>query len=353
MAGFGFIKPFPSPGYEVWENWREYYLELCEVFMWTEEEVKRYLPSKLCGWALEILNYMPHEFWKSDQKHRTWTLQETLYFFDLSLSNFPTMYKDAFNRYLIEKKEYEETVLQCENDRPVFQSEVVDRKKLESKEVTRNLETKVETVLADVIDKSDMTKKPAKASSNKHCPAIKTAGFGAVRDEKTKVRDGRQRSSPRWTDSLSVVETTADSNYIGGSRNCDSNGEIEDQKENAVDDNRQNENEDSSIGGSGDTIQGGETVFGTSRQQLVPATLKILENADAEIAVVDESVTDDVFENLTAENLVMSNATVDVQDESAVGSRDVASGLVHMKMEEPDYSEREKWLKKAKRNNCR
>ena len=192
MAGFGFIKSFPSPGYEVWENWREYYLHLCEVFMWTEEEVKRYLPGKLCSWALEALNYLPHEFWKSDQKHRAWTLQETLYFFDLSLSNFPTMYEDAFDRYLTEKQKYEKTVLQCEIDRPVFQSDVVDRKKLESKEVTRNLETKVETVSADVIDKSVITKKPAKTSSNKHCPAIKAVGCGAVRDETTKVRDGRQ-----------------------------------------------------------------------------------------------------------------------------------------------------------------
>ena len=142
------------------------------------------------------------------------------------------------------------------------------------------------------------------------------------------------------------METAADSNYIVGSQNCDSNGEIEDQKENAVDDNRKNENEDSNIGGSGDSIQEGETVFGTSRQQLVPATLKLLENADAEFAVADESVTDDVFENSTAEELVMSNATVDGQDESAVGSRDVTSCLVHIKLEEPDYSERETWLKR-------
>ena len=145
----------------------------------------------------------------------------------MSLSNFPTIYEDAFDRYLIEKENYKKTVLQCEIDRPVFQSDVVDRKKLESKEVTRNLETKVETVSVDVIDKSVMTKKPAKTSSNKHCPAIKAVGFGAVRDEKTKVRDGRQRSTLRWTDSLSVVETAADSNYIGGSQYCDSNGEKE------------------------------------------------------------------------------------------------------------------------------
>ena len=80
----------------------------------------------------------------------------------------------------------------------------------------------------------------------------------------------------------------------------------------------------------------------------MPLTLKMPENrrVDAEIAVADESVTDDVFDNSTAENLVMSNAIVDGQDESAVESRDVASALVHMKTEEPDYSERETWLKR-------
>ena len=78
MAGFGFIKHFPSPEYEIGEDWREYYLDVCKVFVWTEEDVKRYLPEKLCGWALDALNYLPHEFWKSDQKFRAWTLQETL-----------------------------------------------------------------------------------------------------------------------------------------------------------------------------------------------------------------------------------------------------------------------------------
>ena len=184
---------------------------------------------KLCGWALEALNYLPREFWKSDRKHLAWTLQETLYFFDLSLSNFPTMYEDAFEKYLIEKAEYEEALLQDKIDRAVFQSFDVDRKEVESKEVTQKIEMKVERGSADDIDKSVMTKKPAKISSNKHWPAIKVVGFEAVRDEKTKVRDGRQRRTLRWNDNLSVVETAADSNYIGGNQKCDSNGEREDQ----------------------------------------------------------------------------------------------------------------------------
>ena len=60
----------------------------------------------------------------------------------------------------------------------------------------------------------------------------------------------------------------------------------------------------------------------------MPATLKMLENrrVDAEIAVADESVTDDIFNNSTAEDLVISNAIVNGQNESAVRSRDVASG---------------------------
>ena len=40
-------------------------------------------------------------------KYRAWTLQETLYFFDLRLSNNPKFGENAFERYLIEKEEYE------------------------------------------------------------------------------------------------------------------------------------------------------------------------------------------------------------------------------------------------------
>ena len=98
------------------------------MFMWTEEEVKRYLPDKISGWALDALNYLPNEFWKFDQKFRAWTLQETLYFFNLRLSSFPMMHEDAFGRYLIEKEEYEEEVLQSEINKPVFHVRLLTEK---------------------------------------------------------------------------------------------------------------------------------------------------------------------------------------------------------------------------------
>ena len=43
-----------------------------------------------------------------------------------------------------------------------------------------------------------------------------------------------------------------------------------------------------------------------------------------------------VFDHSTAEKIVMYDAFVDGQDESAVGSRDVVFGLVQMRLEEPD-----------------
>ena len=218
MAGFGSIKRFPSPGYDVWEDWCEYYLDVCEVFMWTEEEVKRYLPDKLCDWALDSLNYLPHKFWKSDQKYRAWTLQETLYFLDLRLSNNPQFYEDAFKRYLIEKEEYEEAVLQCEFDRAVFQCDVVDGQRQERTPTSdKKKDVQVKT---DIIVKSVMTKKPAKISSTKRWSAIKAVRFGvkAVLEENPKFRDGTKRSFSKLADSQSGVETVADSNVIGG--NC-------------------------------------------------------------------------------------------------------------------------------------
>ena len=232
MSGFGLIKQFPSPGYEVWEDWREYYLDVCEVFMWSEEEVKRFLPDKLCCWALDALNYLPRGFWKTDQRNRAWTLQETLYFFDLRLSNNPQFYEDAFERYLVEKEEYEEAVLQCENDRPVFQSDVVDGEELQRQERTPTSDKKKDVqVKTDIIVKSVMTKKPAKSSPTKRWSAIKAVGFGvkAVLDEKPIVRVGNQGRTTELTDNSSGVETVADSNVIGGSRNFGSDGETEEQ----------------------------------------------------------------------------------------------------------------------------
>ena len=232
MAGFGSIKRFPSPGYEVWEDWREYYLDNCEVFMWTEEEAKRYLPEKLFDWALDSLNYLPHKFWKSHQKYRIWTLLEALYFFDLRLSNNPQFYEDAFERYLIEKEEYEEAVLQCEIDRPVFQGDVVDGEELQRQERTPISDKKKDVqVKTDIIVKSVMTKKPAKISSTKRWSAIKAVGFGvkAVLEENLKFRDKTKRSFSKLVDSLSGVETVADSNVIGGNRTFNFYGEMEEQ----------------------------------------------------------------------------------------------------------------------------
>ena len=232
MAGFGFIKPFPSPEYEVWEDWREYYLDVCKVFMWTEEEVKRYLPEKLCDWALDSLNYLPHKFWKSDQQYRAWTLQETLYFFDLRLSNNPQFYEDAFERYLIEKEEYEKAALKYEIDRPVPSSDVVDREELPRQERTpKSDKMKDVQVKADIIVKSVMYKRTAKTSSTKRWSAIKAVGFGvkAVLDEKPIFRIGNQDRTIEFTDNSSGVEDVADSNVIGGSRNFGSDGETEEQ----------------------------------------------------------------------------------------------------------------------------
>ena len=232
MSGFGLIKQFPSPGYEVWEDWREYYLDVCEVFMWSEEEVKRFLPDKLCCWALDALNYLPRGFWKTDQRNRAWTLQETLYFFDLRLSNNPQFYEDAFERYLVEKEEYEEAVLQCENDRPVFQSDVVDGEELQRQERTPTSDKKKDVqVKTDIIVKSVMTKKPAKSSPTKRWSAIKAVGFGVkeLLEENPKFRDGTRRSFSKLADRLSGVEIVADSNVIGGNRNFNFYGEMEEQ----------------------------------------------------------------------------------------------------------------------------
>ena len=76
-----------------------------------------------------------------------------------------------------------------------------------------------------------MTEKPANISSTKPWSAIKAVGFGvkAVLEENPKFKDGTKRSFSKLVDSLSGVETVADSNVIGGNRTCNFYGEIEEQ----------------------------------------------------------------------------------------------------------------------------
>ena len=94
----------------------------------------------------------------------------------------------------------------------------------------RNLEKKAEPVSTDVIVRSIMIR-PAKISSIKRLSDISAIDFGvnALLEEKLKVRDVRQRSNSKWTDILSGVEIAVDSIFIGGSRNFDSDGEMEEQ----------------------------------------------------------------------------------------------------------------------------
>ena len=74
-----------------------------------------------------------------------------------------------------------------------------------------------------------MNKKPARSSSTKCWSAQTAIGFGekAVHEEKPRTRNARQRSTSNWTDSLSCVETVADSNVTGGSQKFYSDREME------------------------------------------------------------------------------------------------------------------------------
>ena len=194
--------------------------------------MKRFLPEKLCGWTLDALNYLPRGFWKTDRGNRAWTLQETLYFFDLRPFNNPQFYEDAFERYLIEKEEHGKVALKWEIDKPGFQSDVVDREELQRRARTPNSDEKKDVqVKTDIIVKSVMNKRTAKIYSTKHCSAIKAVGFGvkAVLEEKPKVIDGRQKITSKRTETLSSVGNVADLNVIVGSRNFNFDGEIEEQ----------------------------------------------------------------------------------------------------------------------------
>ena len=98
MFGYQLVKRFPSPGYEVWEDWREHYLSTGLKLGWTEEEMMKWL--QLCGWALNALSDLPSGYWRSTPGKQAWTLTETLYQFDIRLSDNPLFYERSYNLFV-------------------------------------------------------------------------------------------------------------------------------------------------------------------------------------------------------------------------------------------------------------
>ena len=93
MFGYQLVKRFPLPGYEVWEIWREHYLSTGLKLEWTEEEMMKWLPAKLCGRALNAVSDLPRGYWRSTPGKQAWTLTETLYHLHIRLSDNPVYYE--------------------------------------------------------------------------------------------------------------------------------------------------------------------------------------------------------------------------------------------------------------------
>ena len=67
---------------------------------WTEEEMMKWLPTKLCGWALNAVSNLPRGYWRSTPGKQAWTLTETLYQFDIRLSDNPLFYERSYNMFV-------------------------------------------------------------------------------------------------------------------------------------------------------------------------------------------------------------------------------------------------------------
>ena len=100
MFGYQLVKPFPSPGYEIWDDWCEHYLSTGLKLGWTEEEMMKWLPTKLCGWALNAVSDLPRGYWRSTPGKQAWTLTETLYQFDIRLFDNPNFYERCYNLFV-------------------------------------------------------------------------------------------------------------------------------------------------------------------------------------------------------------------------------------------------------------
>ena len=100
MFVYQLVKRFPSPGYEVWKVWREHYLSTGMKLGWTEEDMMKWFPTKLCGWALNAVSDLQRGYWRSTPGKRAWTLTETLYQFDVRLSDNPIFYERRYTLFV-------------------------------------------------------------------------------------------------------------------------------------------------------------------------------------------------------------------------------------------------------------
>ena len=54
---------------------------------WQEEQMMKWMPTKMCGWALNAVSDLPRGYWQSTPGKQAWTLTETLYQFVVRLSD--------------------------------------------------------------------------------------------------------------------------------------------------------------------------------------------------------------------------------------------------------------------------
>ena len=100
MFGYQLVKRFTSPGYEFWEDWREHYFSTGMKLGLTEEEMMKWLPTKMCGWALNAVSDLPRGYWRSILEKQAWTVTETLYQFDNRLSDNPLFYEQSYSLFI-------------------------------------------------------------------------------------------------------------------------------------------------------------------------------------------------------------------------------------------------------------
>ena len=103
MFGFQLVKRFLSPGYKIWEVWCEHFLSTGLKLGWKEEEMMKWLPTKLCCLALNAVSDFPRCYWRSTPGKQAWTLAETLYQFDIPLSDNLLLYERSYNLFVRRK----------------------------------------------------------------------------------------------------------------------------------------------------------------------------------------------------------------------------------------------------------
>ena len=98
MVEFGLMKRVAPPGCEIFEDWRLFFSDAFEIFIWTQEELKRICQRIFVVGYVTLLTYLAQVFCKSNLSKLCFDFSGAVVIFDVTPFNFPQTYEEDYER---------------------------------------------------------------------------------------------------------------------------------------------------------------------------------------------------------------------------------------------------------------